>query len=244
MCNCRSKLTQGYNPVRTLANPVRAPAPAAPRVAPAPAPAPAAPRVAPAARPVVRRAVSAPAVSAPAPAPAPAPAVSAPARATGPIDSADYWGPILWGLLHTVAEHISEKSGTNVTQLVQYVMEQLPFMLPCSDCQNHAKIYMSENVFDAKGKVGLELKKYTVNYLLIFHNAVRARQGKPIEVSSPEATAILYGGYKSPEIIEENLMIMYKAFNVGISDNIVDARAFGQFNSQFRKLVLNSRLFW
>lgn len=85
------------------------------------------------------------------------------------------WGPCTWYLFHTLAEKIKED---------QFIILRLPLIniitsicgnLPCPDCANHARQKMSSlNITNIKTKEDLKLM------LLIFHNEVNMRNGKPL----------------------------------------------------------------
>ena len=61
------------------------------------------------------------------------------------------WGPIMWKLLHVVAEKIGQ-SGSTITDndqanYVKTMVTMLPSILPCQDCQAHAEVYLSTHPF-------------------------------------------------------------------------------------------------
>jgi hypothetical protein len=85
----------------------------------------------------------------------------------------EIWGPAIWNLFHTLAEKINESDYDKIgIELYNYI-KQICYYLPCPDCSQHAKRFLSgvkiENISTKEG-----LKKL----LYIFHNVVNSRKKK------------------------------------------------------------------
>lgn len=95
------------------------------------------------------------------------------------------WGPLFWSALHTIANKLG-KSGNrelDIKQgyLIRTILVQLPSILPCQQCANHAKEYMKQyRIPELDTYRGADLNKACQSYLLKFHNTVRTRLGQNI----------------------------------------------------------------
>ena len=103
-----------------------------------------------------------------------------------------YWGPRKWKLLHTLAERIG-KSGSAMADndaaiAMNFIINNLPLVLPCHECSTHASTYLLANKFNAAGKMGTDLQNYVRDYLFTFHNSVSGRK------SQTQITKEEYGG--------------------------------------------------
>lgn len=108
----------------------------------------------------------------------------------------EQWGPLVWKYLHIAAEKIGYGSNpildADSANSIQLIITGLPDILPCTDCQNHARSYIQEHKFITKDLNGTRLRTYVREYLFTFHNTVRRRKGQPILVETPEACSALY----------------------------------------------------
>ena len=109
----------------------------------------------------------------------------------------DTWGPPLWAILHSIAERIGI-SGMDADQSrdISILVNLLSAILPCSTCQGHMRQYIAMNPFVVTGLIGADLRTYCRTWLLNFHNAVRTSKGQPIEITTLEQLAGLYGTEK------------------------------------------------
>ena len=65
------------------------------------------------------------------------------------------WGPTLWLYLHALAERLGS-SGSALVDAVQaayfhHLLQNLPRILPCPDCQAHATQYLSDYPLPPEG---------------------------------------------------------------------------------------------
>ena len=92
------------------------------------------------------------------------------------------WGPIIWGLLHTLAE----KAGKQTNEILRgdelrvwpLLVKLLPAILPCEECRAHATSYIKDHPFELPSSyqaVSLTIR----TYFYTFHEAVNTRLGKP-----------------------------------------------------------------
>lgn len=88
------------------------------------------------------------------------------------------WGPILWGILHSLAEKYNklvstlykkeeELYWTNLIKLTETI-------LPCKDCRNHYKDYLSNK------KINLKEPDFVRLFFYNLHNDINLRNDKPL----------------------------------------------------------------
>ena len=186
MCGCRKNLPIGAPSAGPRRNASRGGPTSAPPATAASRPAAAASRPAAAAsRPAAAPSAAAPSVA------ATAHSVGAPPTATRsavsasmpePVLEVAYWGPRVWKLLHTLAERVGMSgraiADSDAGNALNYIIQRLPEVLPCSECSTHAATYLLANKFNASGRIGKDLQSYVRDYLFAFHNTVRERKGQ------------------------------------------------------------------
>ena len=105
------------------------------------------------------------------------------------------WGPPIWTLFHTIIEHANETEFTKVGETIFILINRICRLLPCPECQEHAKKYLSNQ------RVNTGSKKVLREFIHKFHNMVNR-----------------YKKYKEPtiEILdqyrEKNLIEVYNNF--------------------------------
>jgi hypothetical protein len=99
---------------------------------------------------------------------------------------ASEWGPILWSILHGLAERVGSASfaqfqGDERRALIR-VMKSLVKVIPCPSCKEHYEVYLKEHPVD---KAILErpygdLKAYVKTWFWELHNWVNESLGRPL----------------------------------------------------------------
>ncbi len=92
------------------------------------------------------------------------------------------WGPLLWWILHTVAE----KAGRQTNPITQgdeqrawpLFLKELGPAIPCPFCRLHYDEYIKHNPFLLPANT-YEWKTYVPEYFYQFHESVNNRLGKP-----------------------------------------------------------------
>jgi hypothetical protein len=151
----------------------------------------------------------------------------------------EQWGPVVWKMLHISAERIGRSTHpileADSANSIQLIISGLPDVLPCVDCQNHARTYLQDNKFLAKDLSGSALRTYVRNYLFTFHNAVRARKGQPVLIETPEACAALY---ETMNITAEDDKRLADYFRYALLYRIVNSTKYMRWWDIFRRLRL------
>jgi hypothetical protein len=128
------------------------------------------------------------------------------------------WGPIVWKYLHCLSEKLGTTGShiidTDQANYMETLLNLLPQILPCVECQAHAAAYVGAHpVPTLKGQYGENLRAAARNWLFQFHNEVRARKGQPIMIKTPDECAAHYAGCFVPNC-EYSLFIQSVAFAV------------------------------
>ena len=108
----------------------------------------------------------------------------------------NFWGPACWALFHTLAEKIKEDHFPIIGQQLYAQIKLLCQNLPCQDCSNHAKQFLSK-VNPANLKTKNDLK----NLLYVFHNQVNMRKQKAssryeeLEIYKHKSLILVYNNF-------------------------------------------------
>jgi hypothetical protein len=95
------------------------------------------------------------------------------------------WGPILWKILHGLAE----KYGMLVSKMYEKdqqltwprFIEQTLKILPCEECREHYEIYLRQNNPSVlKNLVPADAATWIQNFFFKLHNEVNERNEKPV----------------------------------------------------------------
>jgi hypothetical protein len=150
------------------------------------------------------------------------------------------WGPDIWLMLHCFAEKIGYQSNpiiqSDESVIFQYLVNNLPNILPCQECQSHAKSYIQTHPTLAWSTLrGQDLRSAIRIYLFAFHNSVRIRTNKPIIIHTPEECAI---AYQDCEIKECYFNTMKEYISIGVRNGWVKSENWKRWVIQFTKLKI------
>lgn len=152
----------------------------------------------------------------------------------------EQWGPLLWKYLHITAERIGCSTNpileADSANSIQILITSLPEIIPCADCQAHARTYLASNKFVTKDLKGCELQTYVRNYLFAFHAAVRARKSQPVVIDSPEACSALYGTMLITNEDDKNIT---DYFRYALLYRIINSTKYMRWWDIFRRLRLS-----
>jgi hypothetical protein len=128
----------------------------------------------------------------------------------------EIWGPIVWKYLHCLTEKISINGNPIITadqiKYTEVLLSTLHTILPCTECQAHASLYISQNpVPSLKDLKGEQLRSVIRTWIFTFHNSVRIRKNQPILVNSPEECIGIYRNCSIPKC-EYNTLIRSVAY--------------------------------
>lgn len=107
------------------------------------------------------------------------------------------WGPVLWSYLHSITERLGTSGSpivdTDQATYMESLLQNLPHILPCNECQQHAVSYISEHPIPTlKGLYHDALRSITRQWLFDFHQAVRQKKDQTILLESSECCIELY----------------------------------------------------
>ena len=116
------------------------------------------------------------------------------------------WGPILWKVLHSLAERGGKSFAPSFRdderRQWMNLIPLLPKIIPCPDCRLHAEAWILVNPITAiKTLDDIELYDWLTDWFYRFHENVNSRTGKP----SFDKTILpsLYGKTSIPEALKE-----------------------------------------
>jgi hypothetical protein len=125
-------------------------------------------------------------------------------RESNVISNPVEWGPILWKYLHCLAEKcgFSNNKVTDADQAncMEILVGSLPLILPCTECQAHAASYLSNHPLPSLKELrGEQLRNTIREWLITFHNQVRANKGQPIQIETLEQCGAHYANCFVPK---------------------------------------------
>lgn len=82
------------------------------------------------------------------------------------------WGPPIWTLFHTIIEHASEEDFVQIGPKLYEYITRICALLPCPECQAHAKKYLSDQRVNTKSKTILR------TFVHKFHNMVNRHKNR------------------------------------------------------------------
>lgn len=120
------------------------------------------------------------------------------------VSNPEEWGPILWKYLHC----LTEKCGFSNNKVIDadqansmdILINNLPHILPCTECQSHAASYLSTHPLPSLKELKGETLRNTIReWLFNFHNTVRQSKGQPIIIESIDQCAQTYANCFIPK---------------------------------------------
>jgi hypothetical protein len=111
-------------------------------------------------------------------------------KKTKNTSSPDVFGPPMWFSLHNGASKYPDNPSPVIKQRMKYFIIGLPIMVPCTNCREHATMYIEKNLEDLD--VICSNRKNLFNFFVDFHNYVNKRVNKPI-MDYSDAEKLYYG---------------------------------------------------
>lgn len=148
------------------------------------------------------------------------------------------WGPVFWSVLHVLADRCGRVHPTvdrDQAIAFEFLLNALPLVLPCAECSEHARLYISSRPFHCVGKTGEELSTYVRTWLMEFHNAVRLRQGAAVSIGTLTDLRAHYGG---KGIGEQDIKVIVNNVTYGVRMGLIKMDNWKRWTAQFSKLRL------
>ena len=148
------------------------------------------------------------------------------------------WGPPLWELLHLLAERVGRSGVLSVdidqAILMDLLVQLLPSVIPCDECQAHCREYLAQHPFSAgKLKASDAISLFVRQWLLDFHNTVRSQKGQPLIITTLEQLTAEYG---SDSIQQCQVNLFLSNANYGVRNGFVKMDALKRWIIAFNKL--------
>lgn len=148
------------------------------------------------------------------------------------------WGPPLWAILHRIAGRVGNGENPVIDKdhawHAEFLVNGLSTVLPCETCQAHCRAYLKAHPFSCGSLAGPALKEYVRDWLVQFHNAVRASKGQPLEVRDVGSLATLYEG-PIPEC-DMNALMAHVAY--GVRTRLVKADNWKRWSAVLKRFKL------
>jgi hypothetical protein len=96
-------------------------------------------------------------------------------------DSVD-WGPILWKMLHALADRLSSGTPTLFRDEINLWKKLIPFtgdIIPCDICRAHYKEYLGENPMGFLKMARPDAATWIQTWLWTLHNDINVENNKP-----------------------------------------------------------------
>jgi hypothetical protein len=98
------------------------------------------------------------------------------------LRSTTEWGPSYWYVLHTSSfSYPLQPTSTHKKNTIDF-LNLLPSLLPCPNCQNHAREFIQKSNLQS----AVQSREKLIEFYVTFHNAVNSRLNKP-QVSLEQA---------------------------------------------------------
>lgn len=93
-----------------------------------------------------------------------------------------HWGPLLWKLLHGLAEKLGTQKpeilAADEAREMVLILRGLEVIMPCEKCRKHYKEYRVKNPYDIFAqRRGLGLKRGVREWLYMLHETVNKKNG-------------------------------------------------------------------
>lgn len=148
------------------------------------------------------------------------------------------WGPVLWKMLHGLAERIGRVVANQLLQDEKLtwinILSKLPEIIPCDECRQHYKAYLLTTPITAmKTLAGPDLALFVRTWLWNLHSNVDARLKKPT-VAFTDLPGLYVG---------LNLDIQFNTLNrlekKAVQDGQVKYNSWMLYTKYFRSLLSN-----
>lgn len=141
----------------------------------------------------------------------------------------DTWGPQTWALFHTMIEHLDESDFAVTGPKMFGYIRRICNLLPCPECQQHAKTYLNNQRIDLMSKAAVR------EFIHKFHNAVNRYKKRT------EPSIDILDQYR-----KKNLATVYNTFAVafGVRGNVrllADTMQRTLLMREFKKWLLENR---
>lgn len=150
------------------------------------------------------------------------------------------WGPLLWKLFHIMAEKIGrsgvESLDRDEATAIEFIVDKLPEILPCPECQTHAREYIRRNsIGNLKVLRGAQLQNSVRTFFWKFHNIVRENTGKIIQIKTVDDCKLLYENMEWQKCEMEQAV---EYFSFGVHNGIIKSDIYKRWITQVHKLRL------
>jgi hypothetical protein len=150
------------------------------------------------------------------------------------------WGPLLWKLLHIMGEHVGKSVTPSLNRdeaiMVDFIIQGLPGVIPCSECAQHARSYIRQYPSSqVKNLLGKALTEWTRNYFFNFHNNVLIRQQRSLVFTDSSEIIPIYDSMIFQKCDTEQLI---EYFSFGVHSGLIKGDFYKRWIAQLNRLRL------
>ena len=138
------------------------------------------------------------------------------------------WGPLLWSVLHALAEKVGHASPIFQTEELLgwlLILKQLQFIIPCTDCRQHYTTY-----YQSQPLTKTNILENVRLWLFNLHNEVNIRKG--VEVFSLDKLSESYPA----QIIKPNIVGLKIKMDLVIKLSGVKINDWNQFYTKIMQM--------
>ena len=147
------------------------------------------------------------------------------------------WGPPLWRILHTLAEHLGRHTAplliADERRACLQFLKAVEAVLPCEKCKKHYRAWRLKNSPEKFG-IGEELRLAVRKWLWALHSEINRENGVQTEPALDEMPA-LFGKYGKADMMTD-VRLVYSMFEKGVIVRTVHPIALAVFKSSFELL--------
>jgi hypothetical protein len=130
----------------------------------------------------------------------------------------EWWGPVFWRILHTLAECSGSMKtvvlSNDEADLWTILLKSQAFVMPCTLCKQHYLEWRTNNkIPNLRNVIGEDRKKLLRNWLWKCHNSVNSQSGK--ETINEDILPTLY----KKENISEHVKKCYEMFKIALEQS-------------------------
>jgi hypothetical protein len=147
------------------------------------------------------------------------------------------WGPLLWSILHTAAEHLGKARPallqTDETNRWMFFLKSVEAVMPCKVCRKHYEEWLKTSPISQFTLLrGAELRERSRKWLYTLHEKVNAGKGVQSGISLEDLPTM----YTSLANYQSQIDSFYKLIKDNIQNGLLKAEETRKFISHFQYL--------
>jgi hypothetical protein len=146
------------------------------------------------------------------------------------------WGPLLWQMLHGVAEKLGRAPSQSIfmdqRREMIFVLRDVEAVMPCQLCRNHYKDWRSRFPIDKFPETQKEFREAVRGWLYSLHEEVNMGNGGKSGVTL-ESLGPMYSGYDLKELGKQFDFLLQRCLRL----KVIDRETARRFSTHYTFLV-------